>query len=257
MTDVATIAAHLDDVLQPSSIEDYSGAVNGLQMSSDASVRKIAAAVDFSQRTLDACVAADANFLIVHHGMFWGGAAAFTGSVFNRLKLMLDKGIAVYSSHLPLDMHPEVGNNVLLARELDLAPSRGFAHWKGIAVGVAGDCNIPTTQLVERARSFASRHGGSVVATSNSAGHVTRSWGLCTGSGASAETIAEARENGIDTLIVGEGPHWTAVAAEDHGIAVIYAGHYATETLGVQAAARIVSDKFSIPWTFISAPTGL
>ncbi len=257
MTDVATIAAHLDEFLQPSRIADYDGAVNGLQMSSDADVRKIAAAVDFSQRTLDACIAEQANLLIVHHGMFWGGTAAFTGNTFRRVKLLIEKGIAVYSSHLPLDMHPEIGNNVLLARELGLTPSRGFAEWKGAAIGVAGDCDIPTSQLAERARVFASSYGGSVVSTSNTVKHVTKSWGLCTGAGASAETISEALGSGIDTLIVGEGPHWTAVAAEDAGIAVIYAGHYATETLGVQAVARLASEKFGIPWTFINAPTGL
>ncbi len=257
MTEVATITSHLNELLEPSSIEDYPGSLNGLQMSSDANVTRIAAAVDFSQRTLDACVALDANFLIVHHGMFWGGAAAFTGNTFRRLKLLVEKGIAVYSSHLPLDMHPEIGNNVLLATELGLSPSRGFAHWKDTAIGVAGDCNIPTPNPVERASIFASRYGGSVVSTSNCANRVTTSWGLCTGSGASGETLAEAREKGIDTLIVGEGPHWTAVAAEDQGIAVIYAGHYATETLGVQAAAKAVSMKFGIPWSFISAPTGL
>ncbi len=257
MTDVAAISAYLDEVLQPSRIEDYSGAVNGLQMSNAQAVSKIAAAVDFSQRTLDACVAANANLLIVHHGMFWGGATAYTGSAYGRIKLLIEMGVAVYSSHLPLDMHPEIGNNVLLAKELGLAPSGGFAHWKGTAIGCSGDSNIPTPDLVARATTFAQTYGGSVVTTSNVAKRVTKKWGICTGSGASAETIAEAREAHIDTLIVGEGPHYTAVAAEDEGIAIIYAGHYATETLGVQAVARKVSEKFGIPWIFLSAPTGL
>lgn len=257
MTDVAAVTAYLDDLLQPSQVEDYSGAINGLQILTDAKIRKVAAAVDFSQRTLDACVAEDANFLIVHHGMFWGGAHAFTGNAYRRIKLLIEKGIAVYSSHLPLDMHAELGNNVLLAKELGLNPSRGFAHWKGTAIGTSGDSNLPTADLVSRADKFAKTYGGSAIATSNVTGRTTRKWAMCTGSGASAETITEAREAGIDTLIVGEGPHWTAVAAEDEGITVIYAGHYATETLGVQAIARSVSKRFEIPWTFLSAPTGL
>lgn len=257
MTDVASIAIYLDELLQGSRVEDYSGAINGLQMGSDRPIKKIAAAVDFSQRALDACVDADANLLIVHHGMLWGGASAFTGSAYRRLKLLIEKRIAVYSSHLPLDMHPEIGNNVLVARELGLTPSRGFAHWKGVAIGTAGDCSIPTSELIARAAKFSAVYGGSVIATSNAADRTTRKWGLCTGSGASGESIAEAREAGIDTLIVGEGPHWTAVAAEDEGLVIIYAGHYATETPGVQAAARKASEKFGIPWTFINAPTGL
>jgi putative NIF3 family GTP cyclohydrolase 1 type 2 len=80
---------------------------------------------------------------------------------------------------------------------------------------------------------------------------------MCTGAGASSETLAEARESGVDTLIVGEGPHWTAVAAEDYDICVIYAGHYATETLGVQAIAAKVGEAFHVPWSFIHLPTGL
>lgn len=257
MTDVAAIANYLDALLHVSDIEDFSGALNGLQVSSDVPVTRVAAAVDFSQRAIEACIEADANLLIVHHGMFWRGAVALTGNVYGRIKTLIEKQIAVYSSHLPLDMHPEIGNNVLLAKELGLVPSRGFAHWKGVAIGTAGDCNIPTSELVARASNFSQANGGSVVATANARNHVTRKWGICTGSGASGETISEAREAGIDTLIVGEGPHWTAVAAEDEGLAIIYAGHYATETLGIKGAARKVSEKFGIPWSFITAPTGL
>jgi putative NIF3 family GTP cyclohydrolase 1 type 2 len=85
----------------------------------------------------------------------------------------------------------------------------------------------------------------------------TKTWGICSGAGASADTLSEAIAEGIDTIIVGEGPHWTAVSAEEHGIAIIYAGHYATETLGVRALAKHLGEKFGLPWTFVSAPTGL
>ena len=88
-------------------------------------------------------------------------------------------------------------------------------------------------------------------------GRRTRAWGICTGGGASSDTLREARERGLDTLIVGEGPHHTAVEADDSGIAVIYAGHYATETLGVRALAAHLSDRFGMPWVFLEAPTGL
>lgn len=257
MTTAETIAAYLDDLLHTRDIQDYSGAINGLQITRDAPVTRVAAAVDFSSRAIEACVEANANLLIVHHGMFWNGTTSFVGTAYHRIKRLIEKGIAVYSSHLPLDMHPDVGNNVLLAKTLGLAPSRGFAHSKGVAVGVAGDCEIPTTELIARATTFSSGYGGNVVATPVGKGRKTQRWGLCTGAGAGAETLGEAREAGIDTLIVGEGPHWTAVAAEDEGICIIYAGHYATETLGVQAIAQRVSEQFQVPWSFISAPTGL
>lgn len=257
MTDVKEIASYLDDLLQTSTVQDYTGAVNGLQMSTEAPVTRVAAAVDFSARAIEACVESGANLLIVHHGMFWQGVTPFVGSQYRRLKLLLDNEVAVYSSHLPLDMHPEVGNNVLLAKKLGLNPSRGFAHSKGVAIGVAGDDELPTADIVGRARRFAAEYGGSVVSTSSATGRVTRKWGLCTGAGAGSETLTEAREAGIDTMIVGEGPHWTAVAAEDDGICVVYAGHYATETLGVQALAKRVEERFELPWSFISLPTGL
>lgn len=257
MTDATTLSRFLDELLQNATVEDYSGALNGLQMFSEGPRKKIAAAVDFSQRTLDACIELGADFLIVHHGMFWAGAMPVTGNTFRRYKAMIEKGIAVYSSHLPLDMHAEIGNNVLLAKELGLVPSREFAFWKGRAIGVAGDCEIQTPELVARAMNFSRKYGGIAIPTSNCVNHITRRWAICTGAGASGDTLAEARDGGIDTLIVGEGPHWTAVAAEDEGIAVIYAGHYATETLGVQAAAERLSRRFELPWSFISAPTGL
>jgi dinuclear metal center YbgI/SA1388 family protein len=257
MTDAATIARYLDELLDTPNVQDYPGAVNGLQFSNDAPIQSVSAAVDFSLRTIEACIEQESNLLIVHHGMFWSGSVPFTGSAYRRVKLLVENGVAVYSSHLPLDLHREVGNNVLLAKELGLEPSRGFAHSKGVAIGVAGDSNVPTKEIVERARKFSTRHGGSVVAAAVTGERRTRKWAMCTGSGAGTETLTEAREQGIDTLIVGEGPHWTAVAAEDDEISIIYAGHYATETLGVQAIAEKVSRKFEISWKFIEAPTGL
>jgi len=86
---------------------------------------------------------------------------------------------------------------------------------------------------------------------------MTSRWAICTGAGASAETLHEAAERNIDTLIVGEGPHWTAVDADELGITIIYAGHYATETLGVQALAAYVAERYDVPWHFIDVPTGL
>ncbi len=257
MTDVVTVAKYLDELLNTIDVQDYPGAVNGLQVSNDAPVTCVAAAVDFSLRAIDACIEANANLLIVHHGMFWQAGTPFVGSAYRRIKRLVENNVAVYSSRLPLDMHPEVGNNVLLAKELELTPSAGFAYFNGVAVGVAGKSDMLTSELVSRATIFSSRYGGHVIATPSTKNRRTKKWGLCTGAGAGSDTLNEAREAGIDTLIVGEGPHWTAVAAEDDGISIIYAGHYATETPGVQAIARRVSELFGIPWSFIQAPTGL
>ena len=259
---LADIVPFLDDLLGTRETPDYGGAVNGLQLENGSgAVTKVAAAVDFSLRTVEGAVAAGANLLLVHHGMFWGGAQPIRGAAYRRLRRLVESDVAVYASHLPLDRHPTLGNNALLARALGLQPSREFARYKTIAVGVSGDSDVETAELIERARTFAEREGGSVVvgggASASQPGRRTRRWALCTGAGASSDTMREAIEIGADTLIVGEGPHHTAVDAEDAGLAVIYAGHYATETLGVRALAQHVSDRFGVPWAFVAAPTGL
>jgi putative NIF3 family GTP cyclohydrolase 1 type 2 len=189
--------------------------------------------------------------------MFWGEPQPITGSKYAWLRSALDAGLAVYSSHLPLDLHPTLGNNALLAAAIGLTSDRPFGRYRDISVGVAGSADVPTAALMERLRDVAARHGSTLVTTPVAAERRTRRWAMVTGSGASAGTISEAREIGADTLIVGEGPHHTAVAAIDADLCIAYAGHYATETFGVEALARVVGDRFSLPWSFLDLPTGL
>ena len=257
MTDLAIIATHLDALLGTAAIPDYAGALNGLQLANRRPIVRIAAAVDVSKRVIEQTISHRANLLIVHHGMFWGAPQPIVGAAYERLRLLVSHDVAVYASHLPLDAHPALGNNVLLARTLGLEPSGGFARYKTIDIGVQGHADIATVELRDLADRFARQHGGSVRASAFTVERRTRRWAICTGAGASSETLAEAQASGIDTLIVGEGPHHTAVAADDAGIVVIYAGHYATETLGVAAVAEHLTTTFGIPSTFIHAPTGL
>ena len=257
MTDLATIAGHLDALLGTVAIPDYPGAVNGVQLANQGAIHRIAASVDISKRVIDGAIAAGANLLIVHHGMFWGGVQPLIGPAYDRIRMLVTHDIAVYSSHLPLDAHPTLGNNVLLAHTLGLEPASGFARYKTIDVGVRGETDLETIALRNRAEAFARRHGGGVRTTTIPPRHRTRRWGVCTGAGASTETLLEAQSLALDTLVVGEGPHHTAVAADEAGLVVIYAGHYATETLGVSAVAEHLTATFGIPSTFIAAPTGL
>lgn len=252
----AQLAAYLDDLLRTREVPDYPGALNGLQFEHRGPVHRVGAAVDFSRRAIESAIQRDVNFLIVHHGMFWGGPQPVTGAAFTRVRLLVEHDIAVYGSHLPLDAHPELGNNVLLAAALGLSPSRPFATFQGAAIGVAGDADVETSLLLSASDQLARRHGGMARSSAADAGRRTRRWAICTGAGASTETLREAREAAIDTLIVGEGPHHTAVEAPEVGIVVIYAGHYATETLGVCAIAARVADVYQLPWEFIPAPTG-
>ena len=257
MTDLATIAQHLDQLLATEAVPDYTGALNGIQLAHRGPVRRVAAAVDISRRVIEETIRADANLLIVHHGMFWSGAQRIVGPVYDRVRQLIENDIAVYSSHLPLDRHDTLGNNALLAQTFGLTATGGFASYKGIEVGIRGECDINTTALLQRADAFARTHGGGARASHMPNGHRTRRWAICTGAGASSDTLNEAQALGLDTLIVGEGPHHTAVAAEDLGLVVIYAGHYATETLGVRAVADHLTATFGIPSVFVAAPTGL
>ena len=257
MTTLAAIATRLDGLLRIDEIPDFPPALNGVQLENRSPIRGLAVAVDVSLRTIDGAIERGANLLLVHHGLFWGGVQPFRGPMYERLYRLLSNDVALYSAHLPLDTHPTLGNNVLLARELKLTPSGGFGRYESIQVGVRGEAEVPTRELVARADAFARAHGGQVVATPVAAERMTRKWAIITGAGARTETLREARLLGIDTLIVGEGPHHTAVEAPELGIALVYAGHYATETLGVRALGMLIADEFGIPWHFVEAPTGL
>lgn len=256
-TPLATIATHLDTRLRTADVPDYPGAVNGVQVENRAPITRVAVAVDASLRTIQGAIAEGANLLVVHHGLFWSGVQPLRGRVFERFRHLLVHDVAVYSSHLPLDLHPELGNNALLARALGLDPTEPFARFQSISVGIMGNANIETSALLVRASEIAGADGGSVVSVGVTPGRHTRRWAICTGAGASSDTLREAATAGVDTLIVGEGPHHTGVEAEEMGIAVLYVGHYATETFGVRALGAELERTFALPWTFIAAPTGL
>jgi dinuclear metal center YbgI/SA1388 family protein len=243
------LAAFLDAHLRVAEIPDYPAALNGLQCDHQGPVRRIGAAVDLSRRAIAEAASHGVNFLLVHHGMFWGGLQPLTGPSFTRVRLLIESDMAVYSAHLPLDAHPAHGNNVLLARTLGLEPSGTFAEHHGVPVGVCGDSDLETSDLVERARRFSAELGGNLRTSAWDPGQRTLRWAVCTGAGASTETLRAARVAGIDTLIVGEGPHHTAV--------ILYAGHYATETPGVRSVAALLTRQFGIPSEFVFAPTGL
>ena len=250
------IVSALDTELRTAEIPDYPGAVNGLQVANAGTVDRVAVAVDASRVAIAEAVRAGADLLIVHHGLFWSGVQPLVGMQYEKYRALLTSGLAVYSSHLPLDLHAEHGNNVQFAQALGLTPDGGFARFKTVDIGVTGTANEPTDDLVRRVHAFSARYGGTVRTSIPVHGRRTRRWAICTGGGASSESLREARELGVDTLIVGEGPHHTTVDAIEHDLCVIFAGHYATETLGVQALGAFLETRFGLPWTFLHLPTG-
>ena len=251
MSTTTDIAEYADEYLRLSQIEDWPNALNGLQLENSGTVTKIAAAVDVSTRALERAADARVNLLVVHHGMFWPGLRPVTKGLYRQLKTALDHDIAIYSAHLPLDLHPEIGNNVLLIRALGIENSEPFFQEKGSLLGRRALVNVSVSEIAARLEKVMGGAVKQIAAGPKIAGHV----GVITG--AAGSEVERVAAEGIETFITGEAPHWAAVAAEELGINVLLGGHYATETFGVKALAARLSERFKISYTFIDCPTGL
>ena len=244
-----SIVGYCDRLLRISEVKDYDGAFNGLQVQNSGAVRKIAAAVDASLSTARLAVARGANLLLVHHGLFWSLRQPWTGKNYELLSFLLNNDLAVYSAHLPLDLHPKLGNSMLLCRALGLTNLKPFFFDKEQYIGLQTKMTISRNELARRIQKAVD---GKVTLLPGG-GETCFTIGVVTG-GAGGQ-IKQAR--GVDTFITGEGPHWTYALAEEFGMNVFYAGHYATETFGVKALTADVSKHFGVPWEFIDYPTGL
>ena len=167
------------------------------------------------------------------------------------MRLLLENNLAVYSSHLPLDAHPRLGNNTRLCAALGLKKREPFFFEKGRFIGYKSETRLNRQELTGRLQQ-ALKAPPKLLAGGPD---ICRRIGLVTG-GAGSELKKAARE-GVDTFITGEGPHWTFALAEELGLNVFYGGHYATETFGVKALAKHLAHKFKLPWTFLDHPSGL
>lgn len=245
------ITAFLNETVRIDKVTDFPGAWNGLQLANDGSVNRVAAAVDASLNTVKRASAESGTLLIVHHGLFWGEIRPITGASYGRFHAALTANLAVYSAHLPLDLHPELGNNAIFARKLGIPVIGTFFREFDCDIGLVADGSMGLDELVGRVERVTSNK-----ATVLRCGEPwVRRIGIVTGGAGSG--LRKAVDAGVDTLITGEGPHHTFGLAQDLGMNVVYGGHYATEVFGVQALARLVSERFGIPWSFIDDPSGL
>ena len=252
MAPLDTIITHLDERLNVAGVPDYPGALNGLQLDGGGDIRKVATAVDASLPVVRDAVAEGADLLIVHHGMFWSGAQPIVRGLYDKLKLAMDAGLAIYSCHIPLDVHPELGNNALLAKAVGLEEPEPFFDWKGIKLGLKAESGGLLADLSSKVEAAV---GSPVHVCAGSGSEAAGVVGIITG-GAGSEINAIAAE-GIDTFITGEGPHWSYTSAQELGVNIIYGGHYATETFGVRALGRYLADEFGVEEVFLDHPTGL
>jgi dinuclear metal center YbgI/SA1388 family protein len=237
-------------MLRTGAVEDYPGAANGLQVENRGCVSRIAAAVDASLATVGLAAASGADLLLVHHGLFWGATHPWTGKRYELLRRLLESDLAVYSSHLPLDLHPRLGNNARLCALLGLRKLRPFFFDHGKHIGFQASAAVARKELATRL----GRATGTEPLLIPGGPETCRRIGVVTGGGGSELAKAAAE---VDTFVTGEGPHWTYALAEELGVNVLYGGHYATETFGVKALAAHLSARFKIPWEFIDHPTGL
>jgi dinuclear metal center YbgI/SA1388 family protein len=248
---LAALVKHSDQLLRTKEIGDYDGAANGLQAENSGTVTRIAATVDASLATVKLAVAAQADLLIVHHGLFWNPTHPWTGKKYELLELLIKNNLAVYSSHLPLDAHPQLGNNAQLAAALGLKNLKPFFLSHGQTIGFKSHAKISRAELAKKLEHATGAKPAVIPGGSETCERI----GIVTG-GAGAE-LQRAASEGVDTFITGEGPHWTYALAEELGLNVFYGGHYATETFGVKALAAELAKKFSVPWEFLDHPTGL
>jgi dinuclear metal center YbgI/SA1388 family protein len=236
------------------SLSEFPGddSINGLQVEGGQRVGKIGLAVDACEYTFEQASERGIDFLLVHHGLIWGGLKSVRGVMRRRIKTLLDSGISLYACHLPLDWHPQYGNNAELLKVLSIEKKSEFGEYHGKRIGYWGKTGTAMSmaafvKLVDKILKTRSSYADF--------GKKVRHVGVVSGGGWSA--IHDAEELGIDTFLTGEPSHSAYHLAKEMGVNLIFAGHYATETLGVRAVGRMLKKQFGLQVEFINYPTGL
>lgn len=252
MTSLTEITDLLDATLNVRAVKDAPVALNGLQVENNGCVTKVALAVDGSQQTLDAAVAAGADLLLLHHGLFWCGLRPLTGWWKKKVETCLQANLAVYAAHLPLDLHPEFGNNAAIAKGLGLREVQPEVDYHGTLIGLSG---VFDGSVGELRAAYAALTGSTVTGYVQDASAPSGRIALCSGGG--GEEIYQIQAKGYKTYLTGEENHWVSYTAADMGVNILFAGHYATETFGVKALGRLLEERFGLETVFIDLPTGM
>lgn len=245
------LVRYLDGYLKIAEIKDYGP--QGLQIEGRANVQRIVGMVDSHQPCVDAALARDADLLLVHHGIFWGGAQKLSGSFGKLVRTYMKADLNLYAAHLSLDAHPEVGNNAELARRLGLDVFDWWGKVNGVPLASLAESSETLTveTLVQR---YEETVGPVKLVLAHGPAQIRRV-GILSGSG--ARQIEEAAALGCDAFLTGETSHAQYYDALNAGINVIYGGHYTSETVGVQALGRHLQETFGLDFEFIDLPTGV
>jgi dinuclear metal center YbgI/SA1388 family protein len=250
MTHVTDIVAALDDLLDPGAFQDLGP--NGLQVPAEREVTRVVCGVSAQRELIDRALALEAQLVLVHHGLFWDfQPAGLTPVLAERLRPLFRHDVALAAYHLPLDAHPEVGNNAILAGLLGCEHHEPFGSHRGTPIGRAGTFagdGIPATELFERVRAATGRE------PTVFDGGPERVQRIGIVSGSAADRLPEAVAAGLDAFLTGEPREHVMADSREAGVHFIAAGHYATETFGVRRLGEWLEDRFGIEAVFVDIP---
>ena len=246
MVQLSDIVSYCDVTTRRSEVADFPGANNGLQLQNNGSVAKIGAAVDAGKIPFEKAIEEGIDLLIVHHGLFWNTPESYSGPLYDKLKLAMDNNLAVYSSHLPLDAHQEIGNNRLLAKAIGLEPEEWFLPYEGVPIALLAKAPANRDELKTRLKKEFGQNITAIEYGSSTPSRVA----VLTGSGRSA--LSHLKSHGADTLITGELRQEHFNMAQEEGFNLYVCGHYATERYGVTALAEMAAAEFNLPVSFVS-----
>ena len=252
--DLKDFDAWCRSILEIDALAKVDDSLNGIQVGrSQGQLQLVAFAVDACLETIRRARAAGAQALFVHHGLFWGRPAPFQGALLARMKLLLEADMALYACHLPLDKHPQLGNNAVLASLIGLTQVRPFGEYHGVDIGLRGVLDPPLgyDEIVHRVLPDGSRPRTLIPGSKDRAAQVA------VVSGGAAMEALQALEAGIDLYVTGESSHSIYHAVLEGGMGFLAAGHYATEVWGVKAVADRLARELGIRTLFIDLPTGL
>jgi dinuclear metal center YbgI/SA1388 family protein len=249
--DVSEILAEADRLLEPARFDDFS--VNGLQVPGPERVERIATGVSAHAELFERAAATGAGLVIVHHGLFWGsGVRAIDATLHGRLKVLFDAGMALAAYHLPLDAHPDLGNNALLARAIGAEQLEPFGEHCGQTIGflatIDSEGGVESGALIARIAEVTSREP---LVLGAGPPRIRR---LAIVSGAGSDYVADAAAAGAQALLTGEPVERVTATARELGLHVIAAGHHATETLGIRALGELLAGRFGLEHAFIDVP---
>ena len=248
--DILQLSHYLDNLLDIKEIKDSPNAMNGLQVQNTGDIKKVGLAVDLCMATIEKAVAAECNMMFVHHGMLWGGVKPIRGNFYDKISTMICENIGLYSAHLPLDMHPVLGNNKVLADQLELNELEPFGEYEGQKIGFKG--RLKSLSVEELGAKLEGKLGSPVKVIGS--GEV-QTLGIV--SGGAADILSQAAVAGLDAYLTGEGSNHHYHEAIENECVLILAGHYATETGGVKAVGKHLAEQFGIKTEFIDYPTGI